>query len=267
MKSSTIVATIKQNYHPFFIAWVVAMETYLPLIFFRTSSFLNPSFVVFLFALEWLCIFSAWARDNNEVHLRCLKSHCHDDEDDRIICFSCGNSSWKPYRGHHCRRCNRCIPRFDHHCSWLGVCVGSGNNKEYFLCMMYSSVLHTHYYVCLFNFVMYGRGGSSDVDVLHSMGWVALHVLGTVLFTLLFIPLSCLCYLYFVLGLRNAVHNLTTYDRETCDSLESVKMKYNQGSLFANLQSFFNGPLTTRNLPFPTKLFCMISWAIPIVRV
>uniref|UniRef100_A0A7E4VC98 Palmitoyltransferase n=1 Tax=Panagrellus redivivus TaxID=6233 RepID=A0A7E4VC98_PANRE len=37
----------------------------------------------------------------------------------------------------HCRRCNKCIGRFDHHCKWLNNCIGK-TNYRYFLILIFS---------------------------------------------------------------------------------------------------------------------------------
>ena len=46
-------------------------------------------------------------------------------------CHSCRAS--KPLRSKHCRACDRCVAEFDHHCPWLGACVGRRNRVPFYL--------------------------------------------------------------------------------------------------------------------------------------
>ncbi|KAG8512807.1 putative palmitoyltransferase ZDHHC12, partial [Galemys pyrenaicus] len=34
----------------------------------------------------------------------------------------------QPLRARHCRECRRCVRRYDHHCPWMGNCVGERNH-------------------------------------------------------------------------------------------------------------------------------------------
>ena len=45
------------------------------------------------------------------------------------MCSHC--QSFKPVCAHHCRICDRCVSRMDHHCPWMNNCIGGGNMSAY----------------------------------------------------------------------------------------------------------------------------------------
>ncbi|KAG8721004.1 palmitoyltransferase pfa5 [Ceratobasidium sp. 395] len=48
----------------------------------------------------------------------------------------------KPMRTHHCRICATCVLQYDHHCPWIGQCVGAFNRK-FFLNFVFWSTWFT----------------------------------------------------------------------------------------------------------------------------
>jgi len=54
----------------------------------------------------------------------------------------------KPDRAHHCHICRKCVLKMDHHCPWIGNCVGHANYKFFFLFILYLWV-GCFYLVCM----------------------------------------------------------------------------------------------------------------------
>ncbi|XP_062095613.1 probable protein S-acyltransferase 16 [Humulus lupulus] len=57
---------------------------------------------------------------------------------DLRYCQKC--SHYKPPRAHHCRVCQRCVLRMDHHCIWINNCVGHANYKAFFVFVVYAVI-------------------------------------------------------------------------------------------------------------------------------
>ncbi|KAH9961433.1 hypothetical protein BGW80DRAFT_1564040 [Lactifluus volemus] len=49
----------------------------------------------------------------------------------QTFCIQC--MARKPLRSKHCRICDRCIARSDHHCPWVWNCVGVNNHRQFII--------------------------------------------------------------------------------------------------------------------------------------
>ncbi|CAG7888326.1 unnamed protein product [Brassica rapa] len=55
----------------------------------------------------------------------------------------------QPPRAKHCHDCDRCVLQFDHHCVWLGTCVGQKNHSKFWWYICEESAL------CIWTLIMY----------------------------------------------------------------------------------------------------------------
>jgi hypothetical protein len=68
------------------------------------------------------------------------------------FCFSC--KALKPDRCHHCSVCRKCVLKMDHHCPWVGNCVGWHNYKFFILFLFWGIVYLSTFMFALFPVVM-----------------------------------------------------------------------------------------------------------------
>lgn len=71
-----------------------------------------------------------------------------------LFCQRCQRP--RPPRAHHCRRCGTCVLRMDHHCPWIGRCVGA-RNYRYYINTVFWTVMYTVFTIISIS-VLFARG-------------------------------------------------------------------------------------------------------------
>ena len=163
------------------------------------------------------------------------------DIKDPRVCKKCGGG-WKPARAHHCRICERCVFRMDHHCPWVNNCVGYGSQKFFILFLFYISILSGFTLILLATASLLWWLEGSAVDPL-SVG------LGTML------ALESIFFAFFVMTFMNeqleSIETNTTLIETYQRSASSEKRNFSENfrEIFGNIKILWLLPIDTSDPP------------------
>ncbi|KAL7717588.1 palmitoyltransferase PFA3 [Entamoeba marina] len=213
----------------------------------------NVTVLSLLHLLCWILSFLSF--------LRCVftdvsvPTHLQKEPNTYPLCPKC--NKYKPERTHHCKECKQCIFGMDHHCAYIGNCVGYHNKKYFMLFLLYTSLLTLVVFlisspITILSFVY------PSPNPFHS------HVFR--LFDIIHIVLAsfagCILFPTLYVMLKGLFRNQTAIEVHIqgdlgwkCSKKSLVKNKYDIGTL-NNIRQVFGDNLFVGLLPIPSNLHC-----------
>ena len=160
---------------------------------------------------------------------------------------------FKPPRTCHCSKCNNCVQKFDHHCDWLGTCIGKRNYK-YFYLLIFCFTINDLYQIgfCLYILITHlkkeKKDNSNYLKIIISMCSIILyHLLFIVIFIgKLFILHSYLC----SINLTFVEYKFKKFEKIPGFNPFNYNFKYNFKNIFCKFERksiFFDLPYEDKN--------------------
>jgi hypothetical protein len=134
---------------------------------------------------------------------------------------------FRPPRSHHCSQCEMCVLRMDHHCPWMGNCIGLKNYRFFYQTIIYGffvTLAHVYSHILIFTGDFKWSQHSSYLSIL-----IRLTTFGSQFFIML------------ALGYMGAFHTyLISRNLTTIDNLRDDRDKFRRNSLRANIKASLN---------------------------
>lgn len=89
---------------------------------------------------------------------------------------------YQPPRARHCKKCDNCVNVYDHHCFWLGTCIGARNYSYfmlYLLCLLGYAAMGM--VLCILRLISFAEGDMHGQHGTPTFGEFVEHELATLL--------------------------------------------------------------------------------------
>ena len=133
------------------------------------------------------------------------------------LCLTCNIA--RPFRSSHCSDCDNCTLRFDHHCPWIGGCVGKRNYIYFFLFLVVLNIKNFFLMAFAITHICMTYVKTKDEEKTDN-AWVSKKLVSIIpsLFTIIFLTVIMI----FTTGLILYHISLILYNRTTKEEIKKL---------------------------------------------